>query len=228
MSSLNKKKRKDYPQNIDTEDHPHNTIVVNGIFLVLVSIATTFVLYSFSEEKRNYIFNSVLIKHLAIIFFLYFSIANIVNEKEHPAYMLGDAIVIWIIFLIFIKLEGTYMLVAVVFIVLYYAVNEYIEYHKEMYKKTWIDAGRDKTIDEIIDEIIQTKHKQNTMSVAEMEEEDQEDVELLNYYIEWNKRLVDVQTTIAIIIGVIFGFGYLHYLLDTYSKKHYITWSDIF
>lgn len=195
-----------YPADIHSLSLPYtnNTLIVNGIFILLLSFTGTIVATSLSSEKKEYILNNLLMKNLLVIALIFFAMSYPydINTPKHPLTLFIDTIFVWLAYIMFFKLNSTLMVIGLILIIFYYVLTvtiNYQEYYYNYLKNT---------------NNFEIKYNYYFESTADN-------------LVKSNKKLIWFQKNTIIILICVLIFGYLHHLINIYDLG-YFEWKDIF
>lgn len=104
--------------------------VIKGIFLLILAIAGGFISQTLGCETQKMLTYNMFVKHFIIILILYFTI-NFTNTDEtiHPFYMLRLVLVIYILFLLFTKMNIEFTIVVFCLLTIAYVNSTFIDYY---------------------------------------------------------------------------------------------------
>lgn len=112
-----------------------NTQALKAAFFLSLAVSSNFIGEIIGCDQRYYISNYMWVKHLIVFLTIYFT-ANIVSEENpHPLNTLMSALGVWILFLLFTKLNGTFTAIAILLLVSLLIMNSYSDYYDAMYLK---------------------------------------------------------------------------------------------
>jgi len=103
---------------------------IKGIFLLLLAIAGGFISQTLGCKTQKMLTNNMFAKHFIIILILYFTI-NFTNNDEsmHPFYMIRMVLIIYILFLLFTKMNIQFTIVVFCLLTVAYVNSTFIDYY---------------------------------------------------------------------------------------------------
>ena len=116
----------------DLLDKIHKQNYTSGLFLLVLSVTGNYIAETLSCRTRSILTNNMLIKHLLILFLIYFTINLTADEALHPMTQIQNAFFVWIFFLMFTKMNLYFTIVAFLLLAVLYTLKNF----KKFYKKT--------------------------------------------------------------------------------------------
>ena len=103
---------------------------IKGIFLLILAIAGSFITETLGCKTQKMLANNMFAKHFVIILTLYFTI-NFTNNDEsiHPSYMIKMVLFIYILFLLFTKMNIQFTIIVFCFLTIAYVNSTFIDYY---------------------------------------------------------------------------------------------------
>lgn len=112
---------------------------IAGLFIVFFSISDNFVGDVIGCKTRKLFIDNMWFKHISLLFFIYFAVNLAVDKHEHPLITLRHTLVLWVFYIIFVRLDTIYLGISFVILLSYYVLENYktyLMYHeKEKYKE---------------------------------------------------------------------------------------------
>ena len=104
--------------------------IIKGIFLLLLAVSGGFISETFGCKTQEMLTNNMFAKHFVIILILYFTI-NFTNNDEsiHPSYMIRMVLFIYILFLLFTKMNIQFTIVVFCLLTVAYINSTFIDYY---------------------------------------------------------------------------------------------------
>lgn len=103
--------------------------LINGAFFLLLIISSGFVGDILNCKYQRLVINNIYIKHLVAFFTLYFLNSNLFSDNDHPMNNLYNCIVLYIIFIIIMRLNITFTgIVLVLIFIIHLLHNHYVFY----------------------------------------------------------------------------------------------------
>jgi hypothetical protein len=112
------------------------TSVINGIFLLVLTIASNFTEQTLGCRTQKYLTDNVYAKHILNLVFIFFCL-NLTNRKvEHPTNVMKKSIIVWIGYMLFVRMNGYYTILTSMALLVIYSLGLYIDYYKSITPKT--------------------------------------------------------------------------------------------
>lgn len=103
--------------------------LINGAFFLLLIISSGFVGDILNCKYQRLVINNIYIKHLVAFFTLYFLNSNLFSDNDHPMNNLYNCMVLYIIFIIIMRLNITFTgIVLVLIFIIHLLHNHYVFY----------------------------------------------------------------------------------------------------
>ena len=113
-----------------------NNNILKGVFwLILMCITSLSIAPTYSKQFINLIKKNDIIKHISIIWAIYFLIDFTDNKNEHPFKTLKQSFIIWIGYIIISKQHSKFNVINFILISLIYSINGYNDYLLNTNKK---------------------------------------------------------------------------------------------
>jgi hypothetical protein len=103
---------------------------IKGIFLLILAVSGNFVAETMGCKTQKLLSESMLAKHSIIYLIIYFALGFTTDETPHPIDLAKNALVIWILFLLFTKMSLPFTILVFALLSIRYILNTYIEYLK--------------------------------------------------------------------------------------------------
>jgi len=111
---------------------------IAGLFIVFFSISDNFVGDIIGCKTRKLFIDNMWFKHLSLLFFIYFAVNFAVDKHEHPLITFRHTLILWVFYIIFVRLDTLYLGISFFILLSYYVLENYknyLMYHeKEKYK----------------------------------------------------------------------------------------------
>ena len=167
--------------------------LASGIFLLLLAVSGNFVAETLGCKTQYALTNNMFLKNLVILFMIYFTINYTSDEAEHPLVSMKNALIMWVLFVLFGRMRPSYTLAVIILLLISYMLNNFRKYYKS-------SAPEDKTESSLSDG--------KTNKTVEKKQQVATDKQLFEL------QTISVSTAIILII-----FGSLMYLRD--KKREY-------
>ena len=106
---------------------------VKGVFLLILAISGNFVAETLGCKSQKLLSENMYAKHFISIFILYFAIGFVNSEKpKHPNDVMKSALIIYILFILFTKMDITFTLIVFSILASTYVISTYVNYYKEV------------------------------------------------------------------------------------------------
>lgn len=104
--------------------------IIKGIFLLILAISGGFISQTLGCQTQKILTNNMFVKHFVIILILYFTI-NFTNTDEsiHPFYMIKMVLFIYVLFLLFTKMNIQFTIVVFFLLATAYVNSTFINYY---------------------------------------------------------------------------------------------------
>jgi hypothetical protein len=114
-------------------------VTIAALFVVFFSISDNYVGEVIGCRTRKLFMNNMFFKHISLIFFIYFAVNLTNQEHEHPLVNLRNTFILWILYIIFIRMDTVYLGICIAILVAFYMLENYklyLQYHvKDEYEK---------------------------------------------------------------------------------------------
>ena len=110
--------------------------LIKGILLLLIAISTNFMVETIGYNLRNLLKRNLLIKHVLLLAIIYFSI-NFANDDTSPLENLKGSLVIWTIYIIFVKIPVFLSITIFALLGITYFCESYITYYNKIANKEY-------------------------------------------------------------------------------------------
>lgn len=108
--------------------------VIKGIYLLVLAISGNFIAETLGCKTQKLLTENMYAKHIIIILILYFSIGFTTSDNDnpiHPMTIFKMTIIIYILFLFFIKLNLYFTIIVFTLLTLCYINLTFIDYYKK-------------------------------------------------------------------------------------------------
>ena len=125
--------------------------ILTGIFLLFLAASGNFIGETFTCKFRELLSTNMVAKHILIIIILYFSI-NFSNKEdaEHPIKNLYTTLKIYLLFILFSKMNIYFTIFTLLLLAIVYALDKYITYIRYNKKNNNKDEKNEKLIENLI------------------------------------------------------------------------------
>lgn len=114
--------------------------MIKGIFLLILAVSGNFVAETLGCKTQKILSENMLLKHLIIVLILYFTIGFTTETNAiHPTVTMINALKIYVLFLLFTKMDMTFTLIVFILICIAYINYTYIDYYKKESEKKNIE-----------------------------------------------------------------------------------------
>jgi len=107
--------------------------VIKGIFLLVLAVAGNFVAETLGCKTQKLLSENMYAKHMVILLILYFAIGFTGGDvPQHPSVVLKMALGIYVLFLLFTKMDLRFTLIVFGLLAFTYVNSTFINYYKEV------------------------------------------------------------------------------------------------
>jgi len=124
---------------------------LNGIFFITLTVTSNFIVSVTGCKQRN-LLNNPYIKNFFIIFMIYFYTYKW-NDSLNPLYQLSNTIFMWMVFLIFEKLDSIYVLILLITVFILMVSRHSRNYYNIIYNLD--DSDKNDNYNYYFDKLIQ-------------------------------------------------------------------------
>tara|TARA_Y100000996_G_scaffold349930_1_gene288813 strand:- start:289 stop:831 length:543 start_codon:yes stop_codon:yes gene_type:complete len=117
-----------------------STGVTMSTMMLVLAVMTNYVGETLSCDLQKFLTHNMIAKQVIIIFLIYFTLNFTDHEHPHPIIALRNALVIWILFVIFGKTRMHYSIAAFIIFVVVFVIETYKNYH---YNRNISDKDKD-------------------------------------------------------------------------------------
>ena len=110
---------------------------MNGVLLLILAISGNFIAETLGCSSQRLLSENMLAKHIVLLFIIYFSLGFASNENINPMNLLQNSIAIWVLFLLFTKMQLHFNIFVFSLVVLYHFIDSYINYYSSKDKKKY-------------------------------------------------------------------------------------------
>ena len=133
------------------QEHPNlDRGLLKGVFLVLLFILGHTVTPTYSKRLFTLIEKNDILKHIILIWVIYFSIDFADKSLKHPIETFKQSIFIWVVYLMVSKQRLQFVLLNLLLLSIIYTINQYKEYDIQEQDKL-LESQHDKQLDNYID-----------------------------------------------------------------------------
>lgn len=110
--------------------------IIKGIFLIILAEYGNFVADTVGCNTQKFLSENILAKQFIIVMIIYFSINFTSDTDVNPSINIIKAIVVWVGFLMFNKMDLSFTITAFLLLVTVYIIDNYNQYYKIQKKDT--------------------------------------------------------------------------------------------
>ena len=110
---------------------------MNGILLVILAVSGNFIAELMGCQVQKVLTENMIIKHMVLIFIIYFSLGFTSNNNPNPTILLQNSFYIWVLFLMFSKMSIKFNIAIFGLIAIYHYIYTYINYYKSIDPKLY-------------------------------------------------------------------------------------------
>ena len=107
------------------------TKYLSGLLLLLLTLSGNFMGETLGCSTQKLLKNNHFIKHIMLLFFIYFTLNFTGDENEHPGIRIKNTIIVWLYFLIFTKTNIYTTIIIFITLLIIYILNNYVTYNKK-------------------------------------------------------------------------------------------------
>ena len=107
----------------------YNANLLRSVLLLTLAVSGNFVGNTLGCKTQYYMSNHMLVKHLILIFIIFFTLNYTATEQEHPSRQILRALGIWVAYLMFTKQSIGFTSLAVVLLAGTYILDTYVVYY---------------------------------------------------------------------------------------------------
>lgn len=110
--------------------------LINGMFFLLLIISSGFVDDILNCKYQRLVINNIYMKHLVAFLTLYFLNSNLFTDEDHPINKLINCIILYIIFIIIMRLNLTFTGIVLILIFIIHLLHQHYTFYRENPDKT--------------------------------------------------------------------------------------------
>tara|TARA_B100000900_G_scaffold246326_1_gene209529 strand:- start:3961 stop:4560 length:600 start_codon:yes stop_codon:yes gene_type:complete len=114
----------------DKKTNFYSVRLINGMFFLILIISSNFVGDILNCKIQRNIMNNIYVKHLVAFLILYFLNSNLFTEKDHPADRLKNCIILYIIFIIIMRLNLIFTIIIICLLFTIHLIHEHYLYYR--------------------------------------------------------------------------------------------------
>tara|TARA_Y100000992_G_C21055167_1_gene391468 strand:- start:8 stop:583 length:576 start_codon:yes stop_codon:yes gene_type:complete len=112
----------------DKLSNRHIESILKGTFLVILSVSGNYLEQTLGCHSRILLDTNMIVKHIFVLFIIYFAIDLTQNELINPFYNLFKAFVVWILFHLFTHMNLTMTLIVFILLMVLFFISNYQSY----------------------------------------------------------------------------------------------------
>lgn len=129
-------------------------IYQKALFLLFLTLAGNFISETLSCGSQKILEKNMVVKSIILYFLIYFTMDFTDNSIVHPTVHLKKSVVVWIILLMFTKMNNLFTGITLSLLILLYVINNFIEYYHQDEKKNNDILTKLRQMDYIINRLI--------------------------------------------------------------------------
>ena len=106
----------------------------NAMMLLILAVTGNFVAETLSCKTQYALTNNMYLKHLVILFMIYFTLNFTTDDNPHPKRALKNAIIIWVLFVLFGKTTPNFTITIAALLIIIYILKNLREHYKHKIK----------------------------------------------------------------------------------------------
>jgi len=115
----------------DKNTNFYSVRLINGMFFLLLIISSGFVGDILNCKYQRTIVNNIYMKHLVAFLTLYFLNSNLFTDEDHPINKLLNCIILYIIFVIIMRLNLTFTGIVLILIFIIHLLHQHYTFYRE-------------------------------------------------------------------------------------------------
>ena len=108
-----------------------NISTLKSIFLLFLVVSGNYVGELMGCKMRSLFTNNIYIKHVAILFLIYFTVDLMEDVKHHPLYLFKKSLLIWSLFVMTTRTHYMFTIIIIINFFMLYVIDEYRIYLEE-------------------------------------------------------------------------------------------------
>ena len=131
----------------------YNPKLLKSVLLLALAVSGNFVGNTLGCSTQFHMTNNMYVKHMLLIFMVFFTLNYSTTENENPVYQIFRAIMIWVCYVLFTKQNITFTMLSAGILLLTYVVDTFsIHYEKKSEDKNLgeKDKNENKEISELL------------------------------------------------------------------------------
>jgi hypothetical protein len=137
--------------NQESENKKKQTIenlnLIKGVFLLLLAVSGNFVGETLGCQTQYLMTNNMIVKQLIIYFLIYFTVDFTSQQNLHPVESFKKTTIIWVLYLLFTKMNITYTGIAAAILVGIYISSDYATYYQTQIDDNIQDENNQEELD---------------------------------------------------------------------------------
>ena len=114
----------------DKKTNFYSVRLINGMFFLILIISSNFVGDILNCKIQRNIMNNIYVKHLVAFLILYFLNSNLFTEKDHPTDRLKNCIILYIVFIIIMRLNLAFTIIIICLLFTIHLIHEHYLYYR--------------------------------------------------------------------------------------------------
>jgi hypothetical protein len=110
-------------------------IIVKSLFLLLLIQGGGFITETLGCKTQHLLSNNMFVKQFIIILMIYFTLSFVDKKNIHPLENMKFTLLIWVLFIMFTKMEIRATLLCFVLLIVNYIIHIYVDHYNEDYEK---------------------------------------------------------------------------------------------
>jgi hypothetical protein len=104
--------------------------IIKSLLLLILAVGGNFIAQTLSCKTQKILTENMIVKHLITIFILYFAIGFVnSNTSEHPLIIIRKTVGIYILFLLFTKMDINFTIIVFILFIISYGLISFIDYY---------------------------------------------------------------------------------------------------
>jgi hypothetical protein len=109
----------------------HIESFIKSIFLLILAINGNYVAETLNCSLQKYLTDNMYAKHFVNLLIIYFTLGFVGNDKINPTHNFMFTLGIYIVFLLFTKMDLNFSILAFIVLAVIYTLNNYLKYYED-------------------------------------------------------------------------------------------------
>jgi putative effector of murein hydrolase len=109
----------------------YNPNLLKSVLLLTLAVSGNFIVSTLGCKAQFYMTNNIYLKHLIVIFIIYFTLSFSSNNENHPLNYMKNSLLIWICYLLFTKQNILFTSISASVLFGTYLLDSFVSYYKK-------------------------------------------------------------------------------------------------